>query len=94
MRLAVLIALGIVFAGVAIAAQVTARDDATPPPRTDAPAAARPDERPRRTPTKKVPVSTTRPLIQVTAPVDHRGAEGIEEGADERNQAHEPGADR
>jgi hypothetical protein len=77
-RFAILIALGLAFAaGLGIGVHAIARDSATPP-RTQAPRAANRDDRTRRAPAR----STARvrgPRIQVTAPVDHRGREGIEE---------------
>jgi hypothetical protein len=77
-RFAILIALGLVFAaGVGIGVQAIARDSAAPP-RTQAPGTANRDDRRRRAPARNV-AEVKRPRIQVTAPVDHRGREGIEE---------------
>jgi hypothetical protein len=79
-RIAILIALGLVFtAGLGIGAQLISRDSAAPP-RTHDPAAVKPVERTPRTPTKNATAGRAkRPRIRVTAPVDHRGREGIEE---------------
>jgi hypothetical protein len=79
-RFAILIALGLVFAaGLGIGVQAIARDGATPP-RTQARDTANRDERTRRkTPRNTATAEAKRPRVQVTAPVDHRGREGIEE---------------
>jgi hypothetical protein len=79
-RVAILIAFLLVFAaGLGIGAHVIARDSAAPPP-THAPGTANREERTRQTTAKNAATAEAeRPRIQVTAPVDHRGREGIEE---------------
>ena len=80
MRVAILIALLLVFAaGLGIGAHVIARDSAAPPP-THAPGTANREEQTRHKTAKHAATAEAeRRRIQVTAPVDHHGREGIEE---------------
>jgi hypothetical protein len=77
-RFAIPIALGLVLAVVlAAGAVVISRDDAAQP-RIDRPAAVKPTE-PAAGPRARKTAGPPRRRTQVTAPVDHRSREGIEE---------------
>lgn len=87
MRFAILIALGLVVAaGLRIGAQLIARDSPAPA-RTHVPDAAKPEKPKHRRPVNDAATTEAkRPRIQVTAPVDHPGREGIEEAEVDSHQ--------